>query len=114
MSLRHNVSAPERSLDFAFIDASIPPCVENAIHALALDEIRRPFSPTIWEKPSKDQSLTQVWFCGSHADVGGCYNDTSSANITLAWMIGQLSKYVDFDAKILEFQLQNPSAKEKR
>jgi hypothetical protein len=92
----------------------VPPCVDNAIHALALDEIRTPFSPTMWENPSRGQTLTQVWFCGAHADVGGSYDEIAAANITLAWMVGQLSEFVEFDDSVLQDQYDHPSAQEKR
>src|SRR6201995_999931 len=88
----HEVSSPKHSLDFAFVDTSVPQCVDNAIHALALDEIRRPFAPTMWEKPAQGQTLTQVWFGGCHSDIGGSFQDTASANITLTWMVNHLSK----------------------
>jgi hypothetical protein len=107
------VSSPQHSLDFAFVDTTVPACVENAIHALALDETRTPFSPTMWEKPSESQTLTQVWFAGSHADVGGGYDETAPADITLTWMVGQLSKFMDFDSDLLDFQLY-PEVGEKR
>lgn len=37
------------------------------------------------------QNLKQVWFAGAHANVGGSYDDTATADITLAWMLDQLS-----------------------
>lgn len=107
------MSSPQHSLDFAFVDTVVPTCIENAIHALALDESRTPFSPTMWEKPTELQTLTQVWFAGSHADVGGGYDETGPANITLAWMVGQLSKFIEFDSSVLDFQLY-PEVGEKR
>lgn len=78
--------------------------VQHAIHALALDEKREPFVPTLWEKPQPGQTLTQVWFSGSHADCGGSYDDTRAADITLAWMISQLSPYIEFDLEVLKMQ----------
>ncbi|KAI1393684.1 uncharacterized protein F4822DRAFT_424147 [Hypoxylon trugodes] len=66
----------------------------HAFHALALDEHRRPFSPTLWERQPefRDTSdLRQVWFPGSHGNVGGGWADQGVANIALAWMMDQLS-----------------------
>src|SRR5262245_27764339 len=40
--------APHRSIDYAFVDTTVPKAVQHAIHALALDERREPFSPTLW------------------------------------------------------------------
>jgi Uncharacterized alpha/beta hydrolase domain (DUF2235) len=110
----HEVSTAKRSIDFAFVDTVVPGCVDNAIHALALDEIRKPFAPTLWEQPATGQSLTQVWFCGGHSNVGGSLADTASANITLAWMINHLSQFVEFDDEMLQFQYDNPPPTVKR
>ncbi|KAI0131646.1 hypothetical protein F4776DRAFT_664471 [Hypoxylon sp. NC0597] len=68
--------------------------IEHGFHALALDETRRPFSPTLWEGRPEDRDasdLRQVWFPGSHGNVGGGWADQGAANITLAWMMDQLS-----------------------
>lgn len=96
--------APYHSIDYAFVDTSVPRVVQHAIHALALDERREPFAPTMWELPHPEsgQTLTQVWFQGGHADVGGSFDDTRAADITLAWMVQQLSQYgVEFNLKLL-------------
>jgi len=70
--------------------------------------------PTIWElpHPQPGQTLTQVWFAGAHADVGGSYDDTRAADITLAWMISQLENYISFDHTTLKQELFNPKRKE--
>ncbi|KAI0847950.1 hypothetical protein F5Y00DRAFT_270856 [Daldinia vernicosa] len=68
--------------------------IEHGFHALALDETRGPFSPTLWERQPeyRDTSdLRQVWFPGSHGNVGGGWADQGVSNITLAWMMDQLS-----------------------
>jgi hypothetical protein len=66
--------------------------VKNAFHALAIDEKRGPFRPTLWEPHDgdvhpPDQRLEQVWFCGVHCGVGGGYSDTSLSDIALLWMV---------------------------
>jgi uncharacterized protein (DUF2235 family) len=105
---------PEVSLDYAFVDTTVPSKVEHAIHALALDEIRKPFAPTIWElpKPLPGQTLTQVWFQGAHADVGGSYNDLRPGDITLCWLVSQLASYLQFDYEVLKLQLHDPTVKQ--
>ena len=82
------------SLEYTFVDTMVSPNVQHAFHALALDEHRLPFTPTIWETPKdrKDLDLKQCWFPGAHANVGGGYPDTMSADITLVWMISQMIK----------------------
>ncbi|KAF1998536.1 hypothetical protein P154DRAFT_438948 [Amniculicola lignicola CBS 123094] len=99
------------SLDYAFVDTSVPPCVSHAIHAISLDEDRKPFMPTIWElpNPAPGQTLNQVWFAGAHSDVGGSYDDTRAADITLIWMISQLSTLgLAFDKEIMKRQTFKP------
>ena len=78
--------------EYSWFDTRVGVHVSNAFHALALDEHRYPFSPTLWEKYEGDATnLKQVWFPGAHSNVGGSYPDTGIADITLAWMMDQLS-----------------------
>ncbi|KAF3764097.1 hypothetical protein M406DRAFT_339798 [Cryphonectria parasitica EP155] len=72
--------------------------------ALALDEPRAAFRPALWERVHDNETnLKQVWFPGSHANVGGGYYDQQIANITLAWMCDQLmSVAVEFDMNIMK------------
>ncbi|KAF2117016.1 hypothetical protein BDV96DRAFT_644453 [Lophiotrema nucula] len=101
------------SLDYAFVDTTVPSCVSHAIHAISLDEDRKSFMPTIWEKPAPGQTLNQVWFAGGHADVGGSYDDTRAADITLIWMISQLATVgLEFDIDILKRQFYKPQGEE--
>ena len=98
---------PQHSIDYAFVDTSVPPMVQHAVHALALDERRECFSPTLWELPNPlpGQTLTQVWFQGGHSDVGGSYEDSRAADITLAWMVQQLGRHgLEFNVPLLEAQ----------
>ena len=78
--------------EYSWFDTRIDRHIENAFQALALDERRFPFSPTLWER-RKDcpTNLKQVWFPGSHSNVGGSYSDAGIADITLAWMMDQLA-----------------------
>jgi hypothetical protein len=67
------------------------------------------------ETPEGDTALEQLhqcWFPGAHADVGGGYPDTMSADITLAWMVSQLQKYqlLDFDTNYIKWVYQNNMA----
>ncbi|KAI1143808.1 hypothetical protein F5Y05DRAFT_418041 [Hypoxylon sp. FL0543] len=79
---------------FRFYNTRLSNKIEHGFHALALDETRGPFSPTLWERLQeyRDVSdLRQVWFPGSHGNIGGGWADQGAANITLAWMMDQLS-----------------------
>lgn len=71
-----------------FHDTRLSRSVQAAYQALAIDETRRPFAPTLWEQNPNpaDQVLEQVWFAGSHSDVGGGFADTGLSDIALGWM----------------------------
>ena len=72
-----------------FYDTKIGSNVKVARHAMAIDEHRSDFVPTIWEeKPTMD--LIQVWFSGAHSNIGGSYKPDSDGTLlsdnTLDWM----------------------------
>ena len=73
---------------WSFHDTKLSRYVLNAYHALAIDERRRPFKPTLWvqQDDAQDQTLEQVWFAGVHCDVGGGYSDPGLSEIPLLWM----------------------------
>lgn len=77
---------------YGFLDTTLSAKVQNAYHAISLDERRAPFLPTLWTNPdgtprANDAQVTQVWFPGVHCDVGGSYAEEQLSNITLRWMI---------------------------
>jgi uncharacterized protein (DUF2235 family) len=77
-----------------FHDTQLSGTVRHAFHALAIDERRAPFEPTLWDyKPKPDQTVEQVWFCGVHSDVGGGYPDSGLSDIALDWMIGRAAAH---------------------
>jgi len=79
---------------YRFHDVTLSSRVKNAFHAIAIDEHRKPFAPTLWEQPVEDMAknwLEQAWFCGVHSNVGGGYPDTSLSDITLRWMIERVT-----------------------
>lgn len=89
------------------MDTKVSANVENAFHALSLDEHRKPFSPAVWEKPLGQKfptTLRQCWFSGVHSNVGGGYADTETADITLAWMMSQFDGLLDFDSDYITWQ----------
>lgn len=73
---------------WTFHDTKLSRYVLNAYHAIAIDERRRPFRPTIWVKQddAQNQTLEQVWFAGVHCDIGGGYRDPGLSEIPLLWM----------------------------
>lgn len=75
------------------------PIVKKVRHALALHEKRSWYLPTSWggidsDRPMDDprygnQQIQEIWFRGSHSDVGGGYDDGAAANIPLRWMLNE-------------------------
>lgn len=74
---------------YQFHDTVLGERVQTARHALAMDERRLSFSPTLWTKFSDDSDVQQIWFPGVHADIGGGYADSGLGDITLDWMISE-------------------------
>ncbi len=76
-----------------FHDTKLNPSVKFAYHAIAIDESRKNFSPTLWEDGAADgQTIEQVWFAGSHSDIGGGYPERDLSDIALQWMINKARK----------------------
>lgn len=72
---------------FEFHDTEPSSIVKHGAHALAIDEQRDEFVPTLWTGTAPRGSvIEQVWFAGCHSDVGGGYDDRSLADIPLRWM----------------------------
>ncbi len=74
-----------------FHDTDLGPLIEHAVQALAVDERRGPFEPTLWRLPpgglAERQTCLQVWFPGVHSDIGGGYPDRGIGDITLDFML---------------------------
>lgn len=76
-----------------FYDTKMGPNVQIARHALAIDERREDFEPTVWT-PRAGVDLRQLWFAGVHSDVGGSYapdkgTGALAADAPLAWMLDE-------------------------
>jgi uncharacterized protein (DUF2235 family) len=66
--------------------------IRHGFHALALNETRKAFEPVLWDStPGYTGTIKQVWFAGSHGDVGGHLTGFEPArplsNIALVWML---------------------------
>lgn len=77
---------------YGFLDTALHPSVQNAYHAVSIDERRAQFAPTLWTNPDgtdrvNDAQMEQVWFSGVHCDTGGGYTETDLSDIALAWMM---------------------------
>lgn len=77
--------------DYRFHDTDLGVAVRHARHAVAMDEQRASFAPTLWtggERPA-DGSFKQLWFAGTHGDVGGGYTEYGLSDGALKWMIDE-------------------------
>ncbi|MDC0736842.1 DUF2235 domain-containing protein [Cognatishimia sp. SS12] len=68
--------------------------IKHGFHALALDETRSAYTPILWEcREGWAGKAEQVWFRGTHGDVGGHLDGVEAArplaNIPLVWMLGR-------------------------
>ncbi len=78
----------------AFHNHNLSGIVKNGFHALARDESRMAYAPVLW---TSDESFAgrveQVWFPGTHGDVGGQLGGFEAArplsNIPLVWMLSK-------------------------
>jgi uncharacterized protein (DUF2235 family) len=79
------------------------PFIRKACHALALDDERNAFHPVLWDESGEealaldedrpwppthvdDERISQVWFAGMHANVGGGYPQDGLAYESLRWV----------------------------
>lgn len=72
--------------DYTFHDTNLSPLIKKARHAVAIDEKRACFQPTLWKAADHTDSK-EVWFAGVHCDVGGGYRERGLADAALCWMI---------------------------
>ena len=67
---------PPRHREYSFVNTRVAANVEYAFQALALDEHRKAFMPTLWEQPDGPSALKllrQCWFPGVHSNVRNTY-----------------------------------------
>ena len=76
-----------------FHDTSFGEHVDVGLHAVAIDEHRRPFVPTFWTIAKGQQPrghVEQTWFAGAHCNVGGGYADSGLSDLALIWMVARV------------------------
>jgi len=72
---------------YEFHDTKLSSIVENAYHAMAIDEHRQDYTATLWNPAAEpQQKMEQRWFIGAHCDAGGGYEDRRLSDLTLRWM----------------------------
>ncbi|WP_330149449.1 DUF2235 domain-containing protein [Shewanella xiamenensis] len=79
-----------------FYDTKIGRNVRVARHALAIDEHRSDFEPTIWQLRD-NMDMQQVWFAGAHSNIGGSYQPDKDGSLlsdnALSWMIAEAERF---------------------
>lgn len=90
---------------YAYHDIELNPCIDSAYHALAIDERRVPFKPSLWTRPPGwTGRLEQTWFCGVHCNVGGGYAPDGLANEALHWLVEKSQDHgLEFDNPYLGY-----------
>lgn len=80
---------------WSFHDTNLSTQVDGAFQALAIDEERSVFEPTLWHQQpdAEGQVLEQAWFAGVHCSVGGGLPDSSLSDLALIWMADRAQKY---------------------
>ena len=108
-----------------FLTTGLRRPIDNGFHALAIDEHRRSFSPTLWTVRNASNtapvaaadalpdrplsSVEQRWFVGAHANVGGGYESDLLPQVPLRWIMNKASLYglafrndVELDGDVLK------------
>jgi hypothetical protein len=80
---------------FQFHNVTLGSNIDFAFHALAIDEKRGPFKPSLWQLPYHRgfRFAEQVWFPGVHSNIGGGYEDRGLSDRTLFWMLSRIEKH---------------------
>lgn len=99
--------------EHGYLETGLRHSIENAYHAMAIDEHRKSFTPTLYtinkhlDKPNQPElhrdlsSVEQRWFVGAHANVGGGYNSDLLPQLPLHWLMTKASRLgLSFRAKI--------------
>lgn len=78
---------------YPFLNTGLRQNNEYAFHALAIDEHRKAFVPTLWTNegathatPRPIERTEQRWFVGAHANVGGGCFDDPLAGLAFKWL----------------------------
>jgi uncharacterized protein (DUF2235 family) len=76
------------SRGYEFHDVTLGRIVEQAFHAVAIDEQREDFQVALWDgaHAGAETKVEQRWFAGAHANVGGGYQDDMLPDPPLKWM----------------------------
>jgi len=76
--------------DVKFENCTVAHTVDKALHMVSIDEKRTAFMPTLMAYDKK--RVTEIWFAGAHSDVGGGYRYDGLADITLSYLIEEITE----------------------
>jgi uncharacterized protein (DUF2235 family) len=78
---------------YKFHDTKLSKSVKAAYHALAINEFRAPYAPTLWtqqDDPNQGRPgnlpVEQRWFIGAHCNVGGGYAQDELCDLPCRWI----------------------------
>ncbi len=77
-----------------FHDTTLNKETKFAFQAIAIDEQRETFRPSLWNvtKKNENQIVEQVWFAGVHSDIGGGYPERHHSDVAFKWMLDKAVK----------------------
>jgi uncharacterized protein (DUF2235 family) len=85
---------------YKFHDTKLSDRVRAAYHALAVNEFRSPYAPTLWTKKDDPGEVRpahlpveQRWFIGAHSNVGGGYIKDTLCNLSCRWLQAMAQKH---------------------
>jgi uncharacterized protein (DUF2235 family) len=103
--------APHFNRRYQFHDAALSRSVLSARHAVAIDERRVTYPPTLWDnlealndmQPERDRPYRQEWFPGDHGSVGGGGDILGLATSSLLWIAeGAIEAGLWIDSSVLD------------
>jgi uncharacterized protein (DUF2235 family) len=78
---------PMSAANYRFHDQNLGKVIENAYHAVAMDENRKDYNVVLWkDRHRMTKELEQRWFPGAHSNVGGGYEGDLLPDAPLLWM----------------------------
>jgi uncharacterized protein (DUF2235 family) len=82
-------------VEHAFHNHALGASVSHGFQARAHNDTRDAYEPVLWAcPPGWSGKMEQVWFPGTHGDIGGQLNGYEPArplaNLSLVWMLGRL------------------------
>ncbi len=94
------LSLPGFKEHYKFHDTELSNNVKAAYHALAANEYRSAYGPTLWTRSATgshvrppEAPVEQRWFLGAHSNVGGGYVNDTLCNIPCRWIQRMAQKH---------------------